>query len=317
MKVKVSNLAFSNNKYLVDRLLQEFPDAEVNCKGTRINADALAEYFLEAEGVIVGLELITPAILDKLPNLRIIAKYGVGLDNIDLNGCKERNITVGWTGGVNKRSVAEMSLGFMLALSRNLYSTSNQLKESLWNKAGGTQLTGKTIGILGVGHIGKEVIQLLSPFQCNILVNDIIDLNGYVLEKGVKSVTKEMLFEASDIISIHTPYTPETSNLFTMDVFRKMKPSAVLINTARGGIINEPDLKYALQHNIIAGAALDVYKTEPPFDQEFLALPNLICTPHTGGNSYEAVVAMGLSALSHLVNYRDTKAKNKNLNKYE
>jgi phosphoglycerate dehydrogenase-like enzyme len=177
MKVKVSNLAFSNNPYLVNQLLQEFPDAEINTKGLRMNADVLVEYFSDAEGVIVGLELITPDILDKLPNIKIIAKYGVGLDNIDLGACKERNVVVGWTGGVNKRSVAEMTLGFMLALSRNLYSTSNQLKNLVWNKVGGTQLTGKTIGIIGVGNIGKELVELLTPFKCRILVNDLVNLS--------------------------------------------------------------------------------------------------------------------------------------------
>lgn len=307
MKVKVSNLAFSNNKYLVEQLLQEFPDSEVNQKGIRMNDDTLVDFFSDASAVIVGLELINSSILDRLPNLKIISKYGVGLDNIDLNECKERNIVVGWTGGVNKRAVAEMTLGFMLALSRNLYSTSNQLKTMNWNKAGGSQLSSKTIGIIGIGNIGRELIKLLTPFDCRILINDIRDINEYAQSVGAECVSKDKIFEASDIISVHAPYTAETSNLFNREVFNKMKSNAFLINTARGGIVNEMDLKFALQNNIIAGAALDVYETEPPIDQEFLALPNLICTPHTGGNSMEAVMAMGLSALSHLINFRNNR----------
>jgi D-3-phosphoglycerate dehydrogenase len=305
MKIKVSTLAFSNNKYLVEELYKEFPDAEINSKGIRMNGDSLVEYFSGAEGVIVGLELITADILDQLPDLRIIAKYGVGLDNIDLAACKERNIAVGWTGGVNKRSVAEMALGFMLALSRNLYVTSNQLKTSVWNKSGGMQLTGKTIGIIGVGHIGKELVKLLDPFQCKILVNDIADISEYARSNGIQNASKEELFSTADIISIHTPLTSDTSGLFNKEAFSKMKPNALLINTARGGIINENDLKIALKNNTIAGAALDVYETEPPLDKELMELPNLICTPHTGGNSHEAVVAMGMSALSHLLHYRN------------
>jgi phosphoglycerate dehydrogenase-like enzyme len=316
MKVKVSNLAFSNNSYLVEQLKNEFADAEINSAGLRMNDDALVDYFFDAEGVVVGLELITPQILDRLPNLKIIAKYGVGLDNIDLQACRERDIIVGWTGGVNKRSVAEMSLGFMLALSRNLYLTSNQLKDSVWNKAGGQQLTGKTIGILGCGNIGRELIQLLAPFQCNIIINDIIDQDEFASKNSVTCVSKEILFSTADVISIHAPLTSETLNLFNMEVFERMKPNAILINTARGGIINEKDLKHALQNNMISGAALDVYEVEPPLDQEFLALPNLICTPHTGGNSYEAVVSMGLSALSHLVNYKNNK-EDRTILKYE
>lgn len=305
MKVKVSNVAFSKNSYLVKRLLQEFPDAEVNMEGKRMQNELLVNFFSDTEGVIVGLESITAAVLDQLPSLKFVAKYGVGLDNIDLEACKERNIQVGWTGGVNKRSVAEMTLGFMLALCRNLYNTSNQLKQQVWNKSGGTQLSGKTIGIIGLGHIGKELVKLLIPFECNIIVNDIVHMNDYAKIYGLECVTKEELFRQADIISIHTPLTPQTSNLIDLNIFKKMKPTAYLVNTARGGIVNESDLKYALQHCLIAGAALDVYETEPPMDQELLSLPSLICTPHTGGNSYEAVVAMGLSAIEHLVNYRN------------
>ncbi len=305
MKVKVSTLAFSNNQYLVNSLLAEFPDAIVNTAGVRMKGDVLLDYFSDAEAAIVGLEPITAEFLDKLPALRFIAKYGVGLDNIDLEACKERNVTIGWTGGVNKRSVAEMALGFMLALSRNLYITSNQLKQLNWNKDGGTQLTGKTVGIIGLGHIGKELIKLLQPFNCIILVNDIVDIAEYADTHNLFCVSKDVLYSEADIISIHTPFTSATANLVNADIFKKMKSTALLINTARGGIVNEDDLKNALDKNIIAGAALDVYKSEPPVNKELLSLPNLICTPHTGGNSYEAVVAMGKSAISHLVNFRD------------
>jgi D-3-phosphoglycerate dehydrogenase len=305
MKVKVSTLAFSNNQYLVNALLAEFPDAIVNTAGVRMKGDTLLDYFSDAEAAIVGLEPITAEFLDKLPALRIIAKYGVGLDNIDLEACKERNVTIGWTGGVNKRSVAEMALGFMLALSRNLYITSNQLKQLNWNKDGGTQLTGKTVGIIGLGHIGKELVKLLQPFNCRILVNDIVDIAEYADTHNLICVSKDVLYSEADIISIHTPFTSATAYLVNADVFTKMKSTALLINTARGGIVNEDDLKNALEKNIIAGAAIDVYESEPPVNTELLSLSNLICTPHTGGNSYEAVVAMGMSAISHLVNFRD------------
>lgn len=305
MKVKVSTLAFSNNQYLVNALLAEFPDAIVNTAGVRMKGDVLLDYFSDAEAAIVGLEPITAEFLDKLPALRVIAKYGVGLDNIDLEACKERNVTIGWTGGVNKRSVAEMALGFMLALSRNLYITSNQLKQLNWNKDGGTQLTGKTVGIIGLGHIGKELVKLLQPFNCIILVNDIVDIAEYADTHNLFCVSKDVLYSEADIISIHTPFTSATANLVNADIFTKMKSTALLINTARGGIVNEDDLKNALDKNIIAGAALDVYESEPPVNKKLLSLPNLICTPHTGGNSYEAVVAMGMSAISHLVNFRD------------
>jgi phosphoglycerate dehydrogenase-like enzyme len=156
-----------------------------------------------------------------------------------------------------------------------------------------------------LGNIGRELLELLKPFQCDIVVNDTDNIKDFISQHNLREATKEEIYSQADIISVHTPLTEETANLFNRSVFEKMKPTAFLINTARGGIINETDLKYALQNNLIAGAALDVYETEPPVDVSLLSLPNLICTPHTGGNSYEAVVAMGLSAISHLINYKN------------
>jgi phosphoglycerate dehydrogenase-like enzyme len=303
MKVKVSNISFSKNKYLVDTLLNEFPDSIVNYDGIRLNGDSLIEYFKDAEAVIVGLELITPYVLVNLPQLKLIAKYGVGVDNIDLEACKQRDVLVGWTRGVNKRSVAEMTLGFMLALTRNLYSTSNNLKSLRWNKNGGVQLTGRKVGVIGAGSIGMEVIKLLKPFNCKLLVNDIIDLNELATKEGFTIASKEYIYQNADIITIHTPLNSDTKNMINERAFAMMKSSTFVINTARGGIINETDLKSAFQNNQIAGAALDVYEIEPPIDVELLSYPNLICTPHIGGNSSEAVIAMGLSAINHLKNY--------------
>ena len=305
MKVKVSTIAFSKNLTLVNLLKQHFPDAEVNNEGVRMNNDDLVQFFSDADAVIVGLEKITSELLDKLPKLKMIAKYGVGLDNVDLKACSDHSIHIGWTGGVNKRSVAEMALGFMLSLCRNLYSTSNQMKQMVWNKSGGFQLSGKTVGIIGLGNIGKELVGLLKPFGCSILVNDIIDIDEFASVNGLKIVSKNELITKADIISIHTPLSFDTLNLFTLQEFKMMKNTSFIINTARGGIINEADLKIALKEKLISGAALDVYNEEPPVDQELLELQNLICTPHTGGNSFEAVFAMGESAINHLVTYRD------------
>jgi phosphoglycerate dehydrogenase-like enzyme len=302
VKIKVSTVAFSTNNLLVAELKKHFQDVVVNEKGIRIPENELVNFYKDADGIIVGLEKITSETLDQLPNLKIIAKYGVGLDNIDIDACKTRNISIGWTGGVNKRSVAEMALGFMLALSRNLYLTSNQIKSGIWNKNGGMQLTGKTIGIIGVGNIGKELIEILTPFNCNILANDILDLVD-IEKDNLRQVEKSIIFQKSDFISIHTPLNIETSNLINLEVLNKMKETAFLINTARGGIVNEKDLTFALKNKIIAGAALDVYDVEPPVDLELLKLPNLICTPHIGGNANEAVIAMGMSAIEHLIHY--------------
>ena len=300
MKIIATSPSFSKNKTLQEEIYKYFPNAKLNLEGKRFTQEELIEYIKDADAIIVGLEPITSEVLDNCPNLKMISKYGVGLNNIDLEECKKRGIKIGWTGGVNRLSVAEMALGFMLMFSRNLFMTSNKLKSGVWNKSGGFQLSGKTIGIVGVGYIGKELVRLLEPFGCKILVNDIINQDEYYQKNNLIEVTKEELYKESDFISIHTPQDEDTFNFITLDEMKLMKSTAYLLNTARGGLINEQDLKFALQNGIIAGAAIDAYVEEPPTDKEFLSLPNLICTPHIGGNAKEAVEAMGMSAIRHL-----------------
>lgn len=301
MHIAVTSPSFSSNKTLQQEIYKYFPKAKLNLDGKRFNKKDLIEYIKDADAIIVGLEPIDKEVLEQCPNLKIVSKYGVGLNNIDLEACKKRDITIGWTGGVNKLSVAEMTLGYMLMLCRNLFITSNELKNGIWNKSGGFQLSEKRIGIIGVGYIGKELIRLLKPFNCEILVNDIINQEQYYKENNLKEVSKEEIFKTCDIVTIHTPFDTTTHNMVNLEVLKIMKESAFIINSARGGIINEDDLKYALQNGLIAGAAIDAYVEEPPTDKELLHLPNLICTPHIGGNAQEAVEAMGMSAIKHLV----------------
>lgn len=303
MKIVATSPSFSKNKTLQKEIRKYFPEAKLNLDGIRFSKEELIEFIKGADGVVLGLEPFDEDVIKQCPNIRIVSKYGVGLNNIDLDACKRHNIAIGWTGGVNKRSVSEMTLGYMLMLARNLYVTSNELKNGIWNKSGGFQLSGKTVGIIGVGHIGKDFVELLKPFGCKILVNDIINQDEYYKENGLIEATKEEIYKTSDFITIHTPYNETTKNMINKETLSLMKSSAYIINSARGGIINEDDLKYALQNNIIAGAAIDVYVEEPPADKELLSLPNLICTPHIGGNAKEAVEAMGMSAIKHLVEF--------------
>ncbi len=300
MNIAVTSPSFSKNKILQNEIYKYFPNAKLNLDGIKFNQYELIEYIKDADVIIVGLESINKEVLDKCLRLKMISKYGVGLDNIYLEECKKRDIKIGWTGGVNKLSVAEMTLGFMMMLCRNLFVTSNQHKCGTWNKLGGFELSGKTIGIIGVGYIGKEVIRLLKPFNCNILVNDIINQDKYYAENNLKEVSKEKIYNTCDIITIHTPHNNDTNNMVDLEVLKTMKKTAYILNTARGGIINEEDLKYSLQNNIISGAGIDTYVEEPPTDKEFINLPNLICTPHIGGNSQEAVESMGMSAIKHI-----------------
>jgi phosphoglycerate dehydrogenase-like enzyme len=297
LKIVATSPSFSKNKNLQKEIYRYFPDAKLNLEGKRFSKEELIQFIGDADGVIVGLEPVDDEVLQKCPNLKIVSKYGVGLNNITFTN---KDVKIGWSGGVNRLSVAEMTLGYMLMLARNLYITSNQLKSGEWNKSGGFQLTGKRVGIIGVGHIGKELIRLLEPFQCKILVNDIIEQDVYYKSVGAVEKSKDEIYREADFVTIHTPFDKSTENLIGEREFKLMKESAFILNSARGGIINEEALKNALKSGEIAGGAIDAYVTEPPEDRELIELPNLITTPHIGGNANEAVEAMGMSAIKHV-----------------
>ena len=300
MKIVVPVKTFSKNSILVNELIELYPNSKVNLKAQAFKQTELIEYVKGYDAMICGLEIIDEILLQACPSIKFIAKYGVGLDNIDFQACKKFNVKVLYLKGVNKTSVAELTLGMMLSLNRNICSTSSELKNNIWNKSGGTDLSKKTIGIIGVGNIGKELIKFLEPFDCKILVNDIINQEDYYIKHKLKEVSKEELLKRSDIISVHTPLNAEMYHFFNKDKFNLMKNDSILINTARGSIIKTDDLSYALENHHIRGAALDVFEEEPPFNLNLIHLPNLIPTPHIGGNSIESVLAMGRSAINLL-----------------
>ena len=298
--IKVTSRSFSRHPVLKQELLELFPNSVFNTDGPPTGIPNIAEFLKDADGVILGLEEIDRHVLKQLENVKMIAKYGVGLDNLDVSSAEELGITIGWTGGVNKRSASEQALGFMLGLSRNLFFSSFPLKNGKWEKEGGTFLTGKTVGIIGCGHIGTDLIYLLQPFNCQILICDILDKSGVVDTYGATQVLQDELLAEADVISLHVPLTELTQCMVNEEFLQKMKPTAHLINNSRGPVVEQQALKNALQQNIIAGAALDVFESEPPDDLEFLDLPNLMVTPHIGGSANEAILAMGRSAISHL-----------------
>lgn len=304
IKIAVTTVAFSKNTKLVNNLRSlGFKMVAINETGKRFSKENLIEFLKGCDGAIVGLDKIDESVLSELPDLKVIAKYGVGLDNINLADCKKHSVQVVHTQGVNRRSVSEMALGFMLGLSRNLYVTSNKLKEGTWDKSGGSQLSNKVVGIIGIGHIGKDLISLLKPFNCKILVNDIIDQTDYYKEHELTEASKSEIYKNADFITIHTPLTEKTKHLLNTNTFLEMKTSAVVINTARGGIVNQDDLKVALNSGQIRAAAIDAYEEEPPRDADLIKIPNLMNTPHIGGNSQEAVNAMGEASIDNLMEH--------------
>ena len=300
MKIAVISPLFARSPELMGELGKHFDDIKHNADNTiKTKADMIA--FLQGvDGAVVGREVIDEEILRACPTLKILSRYGVGLDNLDLEAMTRQGVALGWSGGTNSNSVAEITLSLMLSLIRNLHIATTLLKQHIWKVNGGSELTGKTIGLFGFGHIAKRVVELLAPFHCRILVANRTQNSEDALKYGITYASKEEILREADIISIHLPLTQESKNLFSTKEFEAMKPTAFIINTARGGIVDEEALKVALKTGQIAGAGLEAFVVEPPQDWELIDLPNLVCLPHLGGNSKESILAMGYACITHL-----------------
>jgi phosphoglycerate dehydrogenase-like enzyme len=303
--LKISTLYISQKDFMREQVEAVFPSAIYNPKGRHLDEDELVEFFSDADGVIVGMDPMTDAVMARLPKLKMIAKFGVGLDNIDLEAAERRGIAIGWTGGVNRRSVSEQTLCFMLGMMRNIFRYGKELKAGNWVKNGGFELTGKIVGIIGCGHIGTDLLRLLQPFGCRLLINDIEDRSLVATELKASQVDLETLFKEADVITVHVPLSPSTRGMFNRKRFLEMQEGAFFINTSRGEVVVQADLFESLRSGHLAGAALDVFEEEPPTDLDFLSLPTLWPTPHICGNSKEAVTAMLQSALNSLRTLED------------
>ena len=303
MKVVVTPPAFCKSEYLKSKLSSLFPNTVYSQKNNYLSESELIGFLKNADAAIIGRDSITKATLEALPQLKIISKYGVGLDNLDISSIIEKGVELAVTAGTNKRSVAELALSFMLGLCHRTFIGAERIKRGEWIREGGHNLSGKTIGIMGCGNVGKEVVHLLKPFGCVILVYDIEDRSEFCSDQGVTESSMGSLIEKSDIVTLHVPLTDLTRNMIDETVLRKMQANAYLINTSRGAVVNPSALHKALISGEISGAALDVFCSEPPDDMAFLELPNLMVTPHIGGNSVEAVEAMGQAAIDNLVEF--------------
>ena len=303
--VAVASRSFSKHPILRSKILESYPDAKFNDKGLSLSGDSLVEFLSGYEKAITALEVIDDSILSKLPNLKVIGKYGVGLDMIDLHAMKDRGVKLGWTGGVNKRSVSELVISFSIYLLHRVAFANAEVRNGEWYQVKGRQLSECTFGIVGCGHIGKDLVKLLKPFGCNILAHDIIDFKEFYQENNITSVGLDELLQKSDVVTLHLPKNDSTNNILNKDRLQMLKKDAILINLARGGLLDESALKKILSEKNIAGAALDVFSVEPPIDTDFAHLDNVLITPHIGGSTEEAILAMGLAAIDGLENAKN------------
>lgn len=254
------------------------------------------------DGLIVRQGKITAQVQDAPAALKVISKHGVGTDNIDLAAATARQIPVTYTPFANFESAAEHTLALILSLVRRIPQEDKQIRSGIFDKKkyGGLELFGKTLGVIGFGKIARRLVELIAPFKMNILVYHPSETKEALPENVRKVENVETIFAKADILSLHCPLTPETKNLVCEATISRMKAGIYIINTARGGIVNESDLFTALKNGRVAGAALDVFEKEPPApDHPLFTLDNVIPTTHVAGMSDNSFKNMGLDAVKN------------------
>ena len=297
-RVAVPSISFCQTDILRSEILAKYPDTRFNEEQRRMADNELVEFLADRDAAIMGLENLTAEMLEQLPDLKIISRMGVGLDNVDPSILRDRGIRIGWKGGTNRRSVAELMIAFTVCALRHigpLYA--NMRAGGRPRHQMGRLLSGRIVGLHGCGNVGKDVVRLLQPWGCEILAHDIRDYTDFYTEFSVQAVSMDELLERSEVLSLHIPLDASTRGLYSATVLDRMRKGSVLINTCRGGIIDETALKERLFDGRLAAACIDAFAVEPPTDDELLNAPNFLCTPHIGGSASEARLAMGRAAI--------------------
>ena len=273
---------------------------------SRTDKEEHLELLKDADYIIAGAVPITAEYIKSAPKLKMIQKWGIGVDKIDCKAAEECNVPVNITAGSNSLPVAELAVGLMFAVNRRIPYVDREMRDGKWLKkemrAECYMLTGKTVGLVGIGNIAKKVAKMLKGFDCDILYYDVFQLPEETeKEMGVRFASLEELMSRSDVVSIHCPLLENTKGMINAALIGKMKSSAILINTARGGVVDEQSLAQALREKKIRGAGIDSYTVEPiPADHPFLSLDNCVLTSHNGGGVIDNVVPVTRHAFENI-----------------
>ena len=273
---------------------------------TGMSPEELKEVIDQYDGILIrSATKLTSDILSDCKNLKVIGRAGVGVDNVDLDQATKNKILVMNTPLGNLEATAELSVGLMFSLMRNIHLANDSTHQGKWEKPKfiGTELKGKTLGIVGYGNIGQRVAEICSTIGMNIITNSKSASDEDLSRFKAKKVSTEQLIKEADIVSIHTKLNDETKYMFNKETLSTMKPTSVIINCARGGLINEADLKDALNNDVIAGAAIDVYENEPATDNVMFGAKNLLLTPHLGASSKEAQSNVAIDVANQVADY--------------
>ncbi|MBI4568653.1 MAG: phosphoglycerate dehydrogenase [Planctomycetes bacterium] len=235
----------------------------------------------EADYLIVGTLPVTRAVLDAAPRLRLVARTGIGLDSVDLAACRSREVVVTYTPDAPTNGVGELTVGLILDLARGVTAVTEGMRAGCWRRHVGRELARCTVGIVGFGRTGRRVAELLRPFGCRVLANDVLPLDAEARARGATLVDKETIFASADFVTLHVPATDRTRGLINAATLARMKPAAFLVNTSRGVVVDEAALLAALDSGRLAGAALDVFADEP-YDGPLARHSRVVVTCHMG-----------------------------------
>lgn len=301
-RVVITASSFCRNEHLRREASEAFAghDLVFNPLEANVPPATVAATLDGFDAAIVGRERVSREVLARPHPPRVIVKFGVGMDNIDL--LISPAIKVIPTPGANAFAVAEHTLGFALALTHNMARCDRLLREGKWWKSGGTSLAGKTVAVIGAGNVGCRVARLFRALDCEVAGVDVIDKSAFLQSIGARQVDLETALKSSDIVTLHVPLTAVTAGMVNRSFLARMKAGAFLLNTSRGEVVIEADLLEALDAGHLAGAGLDVFQVEPTENKALVHHPSVICTPHTAGNSAEAVLAMGRASIAGLQN---------------
>lgn len=299
-RVLVTPTSYGKSDPRVRTVLEtEVGEVVYNPHGRPLKAAEVRALLPGCDGYIAGVDEIDRAALDGADRLRVIARYGVGVDGVDLAAAAEKGIVVTNTPFANAIAVAELTLALMLALARSIPALDAATRAGGWPRVMGVALEGKTVGLIGLGGIGKQVARRLQGFDCRVMAYDPQADTAFAARYHVELAPLDDVLRAADFLSLHVPLLPTTRRMADASFLARLKPGVFLINTARGELVDEAALLAALQSGHVRGAGLDAFGEEPPArDNPLLALPNVIATPHCGAHTDGAVNAMGWGALN-------------------
>ena len=290
------------NPMLLERVLAKYPDPKLWKGAKPPTEDEMIAFLRGHDAAIVGVhDPVTDKVLSALPELKIIGKMAAGCEAIDFEAMKKHGVRFGYTFGVNKLAVAELTISFMIAGLRMVGELNLAMREAKRpGMRSGALLTGRTVGLHGCGNVGKEVVRLLKPYDCKILACDIKDYSEFYKANGITPVSMDELLARSEVLSLHVPKTKVTRGLYSREVLSRIKPGAVLVNTCRGEIVDEDALLDVLNAGRLRAACFDVFAIEPATCDALLRHPRMLATPHIGAGADEIRIAMVDAAIRGL-----------------